>query len=97
MQPRKLMIGLLVIASMLSLQIQADCNCRVVSQSFVSIRPPFQVSSPERLAHFRDDRVEAKEDGWWGAVQVVPLGGQTTKGDDIATYWGPDCNKTLNS
>jgi len=71
------------------------CECRTSAQSFIWIRPPFQVSSPERLAHFRDDRVERKDDGWLGAVQVVPLGGSLLKGDDVATYWGPSCNKTL--
>lgn len=95
---RILLLAVLLIASVnTTFATFTCCDCKVTSHSTIFIRPPFQVSSPERLAHFRDDRVERKEDGWLGALQIVPLGGQAVKTDNIETYWGPDsqCKQVL--
>jgi len=94
---RCLLILLLLINVGLASAFSSDgcCSCRSTSNSFIYIRPPFQISSPERLAHFRDDRVEKRDDGWFGAFQIVPFGGKAVNTENLSTFWGPSCNRTL--
>ncbi len=68
-----------------------DCSCRATSKTFYTIEPVFQNSSPERLTFFRENRMMLREDGWKGALQIVPFGGKSTKGDRLARYFMPYC------
>jgi len=68
-----------------------DCSCKATSKSFYSIEPIFQNSSPERLTFFRENRMMLRQDGWNGALQIVPFGGKSTKGDRLARYFLPNC------
>lgn len=70
------------------------CDCKATSQTFFSIRPPFQLGSPERLTMFRD-RLNVLEDGKDGTFQAVIFGGRSTKTNRIARYFLPDCKTTL--
>ncbi len=60
----------------------------VFGQTFFSIRPEFQNSSPEKVCLVRD-RVKARCDGIEGAWEFVPLGGRSTKANDIMKYFSP--------
>lgn len=66
----------------------SECAVTVNSQSFFSMRPRFQICSPENLTMFRD-RLHAREDGRGGAIQVAVYGGKTTHSDLFASYFTP--------
>lgn len=76
--------------------IEDACKCIHTSQTFLFIRPVFQSASPEYVAAFRDDRYHAA-DCMNGAFQFVPLGGQSTNGNDLARYFMPFCKNTVTS
>lgn len=73
-----------------------SCDCVATSRTFFSVRPPFQIGSPERLAMFRGDRMDRRECGRGGALQVVPFGGHSMNSDRLARYFFPDCKQQLH-
>jgi hypothetical protein len=71
-----------------------SCVCKATSKTFLSIRPAYQLGSPERLTFFRS-RMDTDQEGHHGTLQVVALGGRSTKPDRIASYFMPDCKTQL--
>lgn len=65
-----------------------DCSIKATSHSFFSVRPQFQTASPERVTLFRD-RIGKQCDGYHGAIQIVPLGGQSGQTDLLARFFLP--------
>ncbi len=55
----------------------ALCADDFASHSFFTVRPQFRLVSPEKMALFRNDRMEVPENGIGTAVEVVLFGGQS--------------------
>ncbi|MBS1986439.1 hypothetical protein JST99_00710 [Candidatus Dependentiae bacterium] len=72
----------------------SSCDCKYVSHSFYSIRPPYQKGSPEFESFFRDN-MHARKDGIGGSLEIVPFGGRSTKEPRLAAYFGPDCKNVF--
>lgn len=70
------------------------CACTVKSHTFFSVRPLFQVASPEYETLFRD-RIHARPEGKGGAIQLVPFGSHSSEPYRIATFFTPVCKSTL--
>jgi len=51
--------------------------------------PAFQGARPEKITAFRLGRIYARDNGFGGAVQIVPFGGQTTNAKALAEYLMP--------
>ncbi len=64
--------------------------------SFFTVRPQFRLVSPEKEALFRNDRMQLKEGGIEGAVQVAVYGGQSTNGCQLNQYFLPSNKTSLN-
>jgi len=62
----------------------------VYGKSYLSIRPRFELTFPERVVMFRD-KMNAREDGRGGAFELVGFFGNTTNPSDIAKYFLPNC------
>ena len=61
---------------------------KAVGKSFLSVRPPFQLNSPEFLAGWWYDRMDARgKECRNGTVQLVGFGGKSTESCDLATYF----------
>ena len=73
-----------------------DCECRVQSRSTFVFRPQFQIGSPEYLTASRE-RMDAKEDGNGGSLQLTLFGGRSTKPGKLASYFTPDCKTCLRA
>lgn len=58
------------------------------SHTFLVVRPPFQRIMPEKISLFYD-RMEAREEGINGALQMVPFGGISTNEKELARYFLP--------
>ena len=103
---KKFIFAALLACSPQALELRADdngctitscdhsCDCKAVSHTFFSIRPVFQVNSPEYLAHNRDFYKQCP-DGFGGTVQATVLGGKSTHDDGIARFFLPFCKTTL--
>ena len=66
----------------------------VYSHSFFSMKPHFQINSPEAAMLFRNSRMEDRENGYGSAFQLVAFGGRSEKENDLAKYflpWGKSC------
>jgi len=61
----------------------------VYSHSFFSMKPHFQMNSPEAVALFRNDRMESRECGYGSAFELVTFGGRSEKENDLAKYFLP--------
>ena len=61
----------------------------------MSIRPAFQIDSPENLSAFREERIDARIDGWHGAFQIAVFGGRSTDTTKAARYFMPFCKTKL--
>lgn len=70
------------------------CDCRCGSHSYFFVRPQFQTASPEKITLWRD-RMMARQDGKYGAFQIVPFGGRSGKARRLATYFTPFCKAEL--
>jgi hypothetical protein len=96
----KIFLALLALFGLLIQALRADCNeehscdCKASGHTFFSIRPIFQVNSPEYLVHNRDFYQECPE-GWQGTVQAIILGGKSNHDDGIARFFLPQCATTL--
>ena len=85
------MYPLLIIAQ----EIDDSCRCKAVSHSFFSIRPVYQINSPEYLVHNHNGYKE-RIDGCGGSFQAILLGGKSTHDDAIARFFTPFCRTILN-
>lgn len=66
-------------------------------KSFFSVRSPFGFNSPEFLAGFNFDRLDAAgKECRNGALQIVGLGGRSTDCCDLAKYFTPNGKQTLH-
>lgn len=72
------------------------CDCKATSKTFFTVRPAFQLNSPEFLANFHDRLHAAGKECYNGAIQIVPFGGQSTNSCDLASYFMFDCKKRLH-
>jgi len=82
--------------------LHADDSCRACSndvrysgQSYISIHPQFQSSSPEMVSGFRQQRLHARLEGIRGTFQAVAFGGASTENDKLQRYFTPFGKKTL--
>src|SRR5579885_266653 len=66
------------------------CDCTVSSHTFFSVRPLFQVASPERESLFHD-RVYADKEGHGGAFQVVFFGSESFRRGSLGKFFTPFC------
>lgn len=66
-----------------------------VSHTMLTVRPEFQLASPEQVSLFRNDRMVMREDGINAAFQIVPFGGQSTNANRITNYFFPFNKTTL--
>lgn len=95
---KKLLLCLLFASVTTSLIADCDsCDCDYTARSYLNVHPQFQSFSPEYFAGFKSDRLHAKEDGCGGAFQFVVLGGSSTKGKKLATYFLPFCEPVLTA
>ncbi len=70
------------------------CICKATSHTFFTIRPLYQVGSPEYESLFHD-RAQARQDGCGGALQITPFGSRSTARAHVATYFTPFCKAEL--
>jgi hypothetical protein len=73
-----------------------DCRGKVTSQTFFTVTPEFQAGLPERTTLWRQDRLNARKDGRYGTIQLVPFGGESTRTSDLAAYFSIDFKPVLN-
>ncbi len=72
------------------------CECAATNKTFFTVRPPYQLNSPEFIANFHSDRLEAAGKPCRnGTVQVTLFGGQSTKKSNLGRYFGFDCSERL--
>jgi len=71
-----------------------NCECKATSKTFFNVRPPYQSATPEKDSMFYD-RMDFREDGRGGAVQIALFGGQSTDSNKLATYFTPFCKRCL--
>ena len=76
-------------ACVLSL-VHIDAYQTASSKTFFTSVPLFQIGQPTREMFFSNARMEAKEDGWGGAWEVVGYGGQSINGNSISSYFMPN-------
>ncbi len=94
---KRIALMLLVAASSASHKMLAMSQCfnpegnlevKALSKSFFSVRPPFQLNSPEFLAGWWYDRLDAKgKECRNGTLQLVGLGGKSTDAYNLARYF----------
>lgn len=66
------------------------CQCIAVSHTFFSIRPLFQIASPEHETLFRNQfDIHHKEQ--FGTIQIAPYGSKSLNAGAITTFFGPAC------
>lgn len=82
---KQVKLSLLVFASGALLEAASGTSYNS-SKTFLTIRPVFQSHMPEKEAGWRD-RPLARDCGWGGAFQIVPLGGRSTHAKNIAEYF----------
>ncbi|KKR96914.1 MAG: hypothetical protein UU47_C0005G0027 [candidate division TM6 bacterium GW2011_GWE2_41_16] len=61
----------------------------ITSRSFFSVRPHFATGSFEHNALNRNDRMEAREDGYGSAWCLTAFGGRSQSASDLARYFLP--------
>jgi hypothetical protein len=72
-----------------------DCCCKVTGHTTFVVMPQYQTGTPERVSAFRN-RIEAREKGCAGALEVVPFGGKSLKSSDLAKFFTPFCKNRLS-
>ena len=95
---KKLLIGLLFAASVvatLNAENCDECSCKATSRTFFYINPPYRISTPE-FATLNRDRMDKREDGRGFMFQATVLGGKSTKSENLARYFLPNCKQTLH-
>lgn len=73
------------------------CSCPCSGKTYFSNRPLFQSYRGEFIAGFRNDLMELgyEQNGWGGALDIVPFGGQSSDGFGLASYFLPFCKNPL--
>ena len=77
-----------------ALYAEDDCCCKVSSHTTFVVMPQYQTATPERITGFRN-RIGARENGCAGALEVVPFGGKSLKGSELAKFFTPFCKNKL--
>jgi len=85
--------GVLLLIAGASTNLQADCDCKVSSHTFFSVRPLYQSASPERVSLFHDPMV--REEGRGGNFELTFLGGKSTRNKGLARFFTPFCKDSL--
>lgn len=73
----------------------STCECEATGKSFLYIRPLFQSASPELVTAVREDRVTLKQDGLLSVAELVVFGSRSTKPENLARYFFPNCKSEL--
>jgi len=71
-----------------------ECECRYLSYTSFAFRPQFQAGSPEYITAFRD-RMNARENGHGGALQIALFGSRSTDERALGVYFTPFCKSQL--
>lgn len=74
----------------------SDCSCKATSKTFFSVRPPYQLNSPEFLANWHTPLERSPKDCRRGAFELTLFGGASTSPDNFSQYFMPDCKKRLH-
>ncbi|MDR3550068.1 MAG: hypothetical protein P4L31_01530, partial [Candidatus Babeliales bacterium] len=72
-----------------------NCSCPCGGKTFFYSRPMYQSYRPELWSGFGNDRMHVAQDGIGGAFDFVFFGSKSTGGDDLASYFLPNCNNCL--
>lgn len=93
---KRLLLALVLLGAVANVQASScdSCDCKATSQTFFSVRPQFQGSSPERVSLWRG-RMDDRVDGYNGALQATIFGGKSSQDDRFAQYFFPNCQKCL--
>ena len=76
---------------------EANREVKALGKSFFSVRTPFQLNSPEFLAGWWYDRLDAKgKECRNGSLQLVALGGRSTDSYNLARYFTFNNSSTLH-
>lgn len=94
MKNKNLFIALLLISTVSQVYASknSSCDCNPFSRSYLAVKPYFLSASPERVAAFRDERANARENGKGIALQVVLFGARSTDPEALARYFSPNCS-----
>lgn len=71
-----------------------DCCCKATSHTTFVVMPQYQSGTPERVSGFRR-RLQTREDGCCGALEVAPFGGKSLNSPDLAKFFTPFCKNRL--
>jgi hypothetical protein len=88
---KKLYVGLLAVGG--ATTALADDT---ISHTFFYVRPHFMSGQPERVSNWRDDLIDATENGWGGMAEAVVYGGKSTNHHKMAEYFMPFGKTCLN-
>ncbi len=75
----------------------SSCDCDATAKSYLSVRPHYQPWSPEYFAGNKSNRVRAKEGGINGTFEFAILGSKSTRSDDLARYFLPNCGTSVRA
>lgn len=70
----------------------ANCSCVETSKSFFTVRPQFQVASPEVLSSWRRQQTLKPGECNRTTIQAIPYGGRSTHPGKLGTYFMPFCS-----
>lgn len=73
----------------------SSCDCQATDQTFLWLRTPYQLNSPERLALSRGF-MSRGGDVLNGQLYVTIFGGRSTRSSHLAQYFFPNCREALN-
>lgn len=91
-----LAIGLFILSSFGTvLSKKSSCDCEGTGKSYLFVRQHFLSASPERVAAFRNDRVNAVKNGYNGAFQAVLFGSRSSDETALTRYFTPFCKICL--
>jgi len=71
-----------------------SCDCKAISHTFFTVRPQYQSGSPEKESLFYD-RMNIREDGRGGGLQIALFGGRSTYRDELGNFFSPFCQKSF--
>lgn len=95
MMKRLLLVPVMCAAAM-PLGATSDCKCDYTGHTFLAVRPQFQTAMPEKITMMRD-RMDAREDGKGGALELTMFGGQSTSQDGMRNYFFPHVGRKLEA
>lgn len=65
-----------------------NCSCTHFSHSYFTVRPQFQIGSPEYISLFRNMRTRDNHSG----LQLTIFGGRSTNKKQLGTFFSPTCD-----